>query len=223
MVTAHIQTTDEAGTTDLIDIMTLNIELLRQRETGRYLPGDQRGLYDRYLSNASRPKELWLYSACGSHGCTKNDDVDTIGWAGGYQIDGPASQTRAMPWLAFTYRMSGILSYDTVTQLAHAWEDQYRFTGNGEETLFYPGTPDRIGGRQPIPIESIRMKLLRDGYEDYEYLRFLSEHGGADDARRIARELFPAPFDTTRTDAEIQAARLELATLVARITGGPQP
>jgi hypothetical protein len=67
------------------------------------------------------------------------------------------------------------------------------------------------------------MKLVRDGYEDYEYLAFLADHGRRDEAHRIARALFPAPFDTTRTDAQIQAARRELAALVVEVTGGPRP
>jgi len=44
--------------------------------------------------------------------------------------------------------------------LTTAWTDQYRFGGNGDGTLFYPGTPDRVGGTDPIPIESMRMKIL---------------------------------------------------------------
>ncbi|HYG69982.1 MAG TPA: hypothetical protein VD838_20070 [Anaeromyxobacteraceae bacterium] len=223
MVTTHIQSTDEVGTTDLVDIITLNIEFLHGRADAGYLAGDQRPLYDAFLSSNGRPKALWLYSACGSHGCGRNDDADTVGWAGGYQIDAPASRTRAMPWIAFSYRMGGILYYDTVMQLDRAWDDQYRFYGNGEGTLFYPGTPGRIRGTTPIPLESIRLKLLRDGYEDYEYLAFLEDHGRGADAHRIARALFPAPFDTTRTDAEVQRARRELATIVADLTGGPSP
>jgi hypothetical protein len=69
----------------------------------------------------------------------------------------------------------------------------------------------------------MRLKFLRDGFEDYEYLAYLRDHGAAEDARRIARRLFPAPYDTGRSDAELQAARRELATRVARIAGGPLP
>ena len=51
-------------------------------------------------------KELWLYTACGSHGCSRNDDPYSLGWAG-YDIDAPASQTRAMAWLAYGYGSCG--------------------------------------------------------------------------------------------------------------------
>jgi hypothetical protein len=53
------------------------------------------------------------------------------------------------------------------------WESARFYGGNGDDYMLYPGTPDRIGGRTGIPIESIRFKHLRDGYEDNEYLRLL--------------------------------------------------
>ena len=223
LVTAHIQTVDAAGTSELIDILVVNLEFIHGPDDSPWAVGDQRPLYDRFLDRGDRPKELWLYSACGSHGCTRNDDPYTLGWAGGYQIDGRPSKVRALPWLAFLYRASGLLYYDTVFQLASAWEDQHHYDGNGEGTLFYPGTPDRIGGSTPIPIESMRLKHLRDGFEDHELLVFLRDNGLEAEARRIARDLFPAPFDADRSDEEIQAARRELLRTAGSITGGPVP
>ena len=37
------------------------------------------------------------------------------------------------------------------------WKSVYAFGGNGDGTLFYPGTPERIGGRTHIPVESLRI------------------------------------------------------------------
>ncbi len=220
LVTAHVETATANDALKVVDIMVVNVELL---DGPRGTPWhNQRPLYHAFLADTARAKQLWLYSACGSHGCVRNDPT-TAGWAGGYQIDGPASETRAMPWLAFTYDVSGLIYYDTALQLATAWDDQYRYTGNGEGTLFYPGTPALIGGTHAIPIESLRLKHLRDGLQDYEYLKFLSDNGRAADARRIATALFPAFYDTDRTDEAIAAARLELARLAADVTGGPRP
>ena len=50
------------------------------------------------------------------------------------------------------------------------WKSQVNFGGNGDGNLLYPGTPATIGGTTQIPIESIRLKQIRDGEEDYEYL-----------------------------------------------------
>jgi len=153
LVTAHIQTVLDQSVMHAIDIMVVNLEFLDGPADSPWYPGNQRPLYDAFLAQTDRPRELWLYSACGSHGCTRNDHAYTNGWAGGYQIDAPGAQTRAMPWLAFAYDADAVLYYDTILQLGSAWDDQYRYTGNGEGTLFYPGTPDRIGGSTPIPIE----------------------------------------------------------------------
>lgn len=40
--------------------------------------------------------------------------------------------------------------------------------------MFYPGRPDRIGGATHIPVESLRLKLIREGHKDYEYLLLLT-------------------------------------------------
>lgn len=75
----------------------------------------------------------------------------------------------------------------------NAWTNQFIAGGNGDGTLFYPGSPLKIGGNDVlfvkcllliwivndhvgtthIPIESIRMKQIRDGLEDMEMFRSL--------------------------------------------------
>jgi hypothetical protein len=55
--------------------------------------------------------------------------------------------------------------------------------------LFYPGRPDRIGGKSDIPIESIRLKLIREGMEDYEYLAMLARLDGRQAADRFADQI----------------------------------
>jgi hypothetical protein len=62
------------------------------------------------------------------------------------------------------------------------------------------------------------MKLVRDGVEDYEYLRFLRDHGRDEAAMRVATALFPATYDTSRSDAQVQAARAALANEISLVT-----
>jgi hypothetical protein len=57
---------------------------------------------------------------------------------------------------------------------------------NCDGRLFYPGTPDAIGGPD-IPISCLRMKALREGIEDYEYFYLLDKLGG-----------MPGKFDINR-------------------------
>src|SRR5438552_16738864 len=123
------------------------------------------------------------------------------GWPG-YAIDEPASQPKATGWVQFIYRTTGELYYDVAStrrridpdsgEITRPWQrgEQYYKGGNGDGNLFYPGIPDpaarsikgvpAIGGTHDIPIESIRLKRIRDGEEDYEYLNFLAQHGQAE-------------------------------------------
>lgn len=195
--------------------------------------GNQRPKYNPFLSKrrGRARRSLWLYTSCRSHGCAgvPVDSPSTVGWPG-YAIDAPPSQARAMGWLAFEYRVSGELYYQTTELLPSAWTSQYESGGNGDGTLFYPGTPagrgpsPAIGGRHHIPIESIRLKRIRDGREDYEYLRILGARGRRTAAMRIVKGLFGPPsvamHQTTVDATALEAAREELA---AMITGHPPP
>jgi hypothetical protein len=100
------------------------------------------------------------------------------------------------------------------------------FGGNGDGNLFYPGRPEGydgsedsvIGGRTDIPIESLRLKRIRDGREDYEYLRELRSRGREARARAIAERLIGARDVAVRgatfSQADLDAARCELAELL---------
>ena len=138
----------------------------------------------------ARQNKVWIYNSCEAAAC--NDPGDEgwdypfyNGWAG-YGIDQPASQARAMPWTAFLYDATGELYWGVDYRLGQAWNTcgaggtncLYESGMNGDATLFYPGracTPGTgagcIGGTTDIPVESIRLKRIRDGREDYEYLR----------------------------------------------------
>ena len=67
---------------------------------------------------------------------------------------------------------------------------------NGDGYMYYPGiaasnASHSIGGSTDIPIESARLKHVRDGYEDFEWLTILEKHKG----RAFVLELI-SPFIT---------------------------
>jgi len=72
-------------------------------------------------------------------------------------------------------------------QTTDPWKSVYAFGGNGDGTLQYPGTPTKIGGTTPIAVPSIRLKLIRDGMEDFEYLHALDAVGDGAFATSTAR------------------------------------
>lgn len=183
--------------------------------------------YDRWTAAG---RSLWMYQSCASMGCTPaGSDVhnEWVGWPS-LGIDQPASQARAMSWMTFSYKTSGEYYYESAKQLQTAWTSQWDSDGgnHGDGTLFYPGRPagapgiPAIGGTRQIPIESIRMKRLRDGREDYEYLNKARLLGKEAQARTIALELFPSASQTTRTQDEITVKRAAVAAL---LPGVPSP
>jgi hypothetical protein len=56
--------------------------------------------------------------------------------------------------------------------------------------------------------------------EDYEYLKRLSDLGGAADAQAIAAKLFPHAYETEQSPDALMAARAQLASLIIARTGG---
>jgi glycosyl hydrolase family 123 len=182
----------------------------------------------RYGAFLSRPgKELWWYQSCMSHGCheeascSDEQERDTARGYPSYAIDAPAVLARAMEWLSFSYGVTGELYYDTVAKLDTAWRRNglCGFGGQGDGTLFYPGRPDVIGGTTDVPVETVRLKLLREGMEDYEYLHLLASLGGdRREADEEARRVFPAAPRASETTAEaLYEGRRRIADRIERL------
>jgi uncharacterized protein (TIGR03382 family) len=166
-----------------------------------------------------------------SHGCggtvnmgsPSEADREYTGWPS-YVIDASAVRNRAMQWLAFRYDLSGELYYETTMAYGHdPWTNQWDFSGNGDGTLFYPGTPARIGGTTQIPVASLRLAMIREGMEDYEYLKLVSDLGDPAFARATADALFPRAFETEKSPEALMAARAKLAARIAALSGGAPP
>jgi hypothetical protein len=134
-----------------------------------------------------------------SHGCDPSGVVPPqhraafTGWPD-YVIDAPSTAARAMGALAFANGIAGELYYDVVYsyEFSDPWELQYGFGGNGDGTLYYPGTPARIGGDRDVPVETLRIVQIHRGIQDYEYLALCRKLGDAKLASDEARTLAPA-------------------------------
>ena len=128
-------------------------------------------------------EEIWSYTAlCQGH-------QDTLFW----ELDFPLLNYRIPMWISWRLGVTGLLYWST-TNWASAgdvwtnpltYEDQY----NMEGSLLYPGADAGVQGFIP----SIRLKEIREGLEDYEYLKILAERrsraAAADVVKRIAPEL----------------------------------
>jgi hypothetical protein len=182
--------------------------------------------------------ELWVYESCDTHGCA-GGSVDP--WPT-HVIDSDPVRNRALEWLAFEYGVTGELYYETGYAFGQGnpgpWVTQWAFTGNGDGTLFYPGVPDTsvrsaqsgtpsLGGTHDIPVASMRLKLIREGMEDYEYLVLDQALGG--DALGLASALFPSSAPTPYpgaypTNDALMSARARIAAdIEARNGTTPAP
>jgi MYXO-CTERM domain-containing protein len=130
-----------------------------------------------------------------------------------------------MEWQAWRQKAAGELYYDTTYAYTKgdAWTSQYYFGGNGDGTLFYPGTPAKIGGTSHIPLASLRVKLIREGMEDYEYLKALSDAGDPAMADAEAAALSPKAYQNVSDAAQIDAARHRIALRIEQLTGQTPP
>src|SRR5205807_5534398 len=151
------------------------------------------------------------------------DGSGESGWPS-YAVDTDGTRNRAMEWLSFTYNMQGELYYEmTMSFSGDPWNNQFAFGGTGDGTLFYPGTPAKIGGSTDIPVESLRLKGIRDGMEDYELLNLAAKLGQGDKAMQIAQGVYPKTYQATTTPAALDSARAELAALILHALGKDTP
>jgi len=104
----------------------------------------------------------------------------------------------------------------------------FQFGGNGDGTLVYPGRPDVIGGKTDIPIASIRLKMIRECSEIYEYLKIVSDLGDPTFALQTAKKLFqnanPSIMDgwtysSNKPPEAIYSAREALANQILKLKG----
>ena len=83
----------------------------------------------------------------------------------------------------------------------------------GEGMLVYPGQQVGVKG----VVASMRLKWLRDGVEDYEYVQILKNLGKEDVALQIARGVGPDWTHWTRDAGAIESARQQLGQAINQI------
>jgi hypothetical protein len=172
-----------------------------------------------YTGEKQRGKIVWFYQSCASHGCNGSLKQYFAGWPS-YMIDASGAANRVMQWLAWKYGIAGELYYsmnEGYSSDKNPWTNIRLFGGNGDGTLFYPGRPARIGGHTDIPIESIRLKLIREGMEDYEYLALLAKLAGKHAADEQADRIVKKPYLWESRSTAFLDVRRELGETLDRL------
>ncbi|MBN2090220.1 DUF4091 domain-containing protein [candidate division KSB1 bacterium] len=173
---------------------------------------------------------FWTYN--GGEPGSGSQCIDTDGWA-----------MRSWPWIAWKGQRE-VWHYwdccyftDRVNRRGETdvWKNPLTYDqrpkgdvdyGNGDGTLFYPGQQVAYGiNYLPGPISSFRMKALRRGIQDYEYIWMASKIAPKQQIDSIINQVLPHPvlgdalpgktcyIKTTRPWRD---ARLQLATIIVR-------
>jgi hypothetical protein len=143
-----------------------------------------------------------------------------------WHIDYPLLNYRAPAWIAWRYRIRGLLYWGGMSywrEVEDPWTQAPMYRGRGapqqgdkgivwfgEGSLVYPA---RAAGYDGI-VPTVRLKALRDGIEDYEYMASLERAGRADAARKIVEPLAGSWFAWEKDPAKYAQARARLAALL---------
>jgi hypothetical protein len=156
--------------------------------------------------------EIWSYTALVQRSPRYHPqyqsvkDFDPPYW----HIDRPLTVYRVPTWINYQYGITGLLYWTTVTTVVEPWSNPafaHPRHYNGGGFLFYPGVPCGIDG----PIVSMRMKNLRDGMEDYEYLAILEKLAGKKVVKKIVDTIAPNWWNFSKDPGKFLAARERLA------------
>ena len=130
-----------------------------------------------------------------------------------WEIDFAPINFRIQPgFISQSLSLSGLLYWRADMWPSDPWNNANNtgsFSSNnypGEGMLVYPGEPVGIQGVAP----SMRLKWIRDGVEDYEYVALLKKAGYGDWALQIARRVAPDWTNWTRDPGALESARHEL-------------
>jgi len=126
-----------------------------------------------------------------------------------WEIDFAPINYRIQPgFINQSLKMTGLLYWRADYWTADPWNDVSRYSDSypGEGLLVYPAEQVGIQGVMP----SMRLKWLRDGVDDYDYVQILKENGEAGWALSIAQSIGPDWTNWTRETNALETARQQL-------------
>lgn len=148
-------------------------------------------------------EEIWTYTAlCQGRGVPF------------WQIDFSPVHFRAPFWVNWHYGVKGFLYWSSIYWGAgqDPWTTpHFREQYWGEGMLLYPGKDAGLSG----PAPSIRLKLIREALEDFEYMTLAAGQGHKAQADEIVGSLARSFTDWSQDPEAYMAARAQLADLIA--------
>lgn len=152
--------------------------------------------------------EIWAYTAL-------VQDTYSPKWL----IDFAPINYRIMPgFLSQSLDVTGLVYWSTALWKGDPWNDVDYVDSDGDHNqgeglLIYPGRNVGVKGG----VASMRLKWVREGIEDYEYVQLLKEAGRGDFARQVARSVGADWQHWTKDPAALQEARRRLGEELDRV------
>ena len=84
-----------------------------------------------------------------------------------------AMNTRIWPWVTYALDQQGIEFWRANAAPSVTVPKKFGADCWGDGSLFYKGLPAELGVAEEIPLPALRLKVLRDGIEDFELLAML--------------------------------------------------
>ncbi|KPK35751.1 MAG: hypothetical protein AMK70_04740 [Nitrospira bacterium SG8_35_1] len=170
-------------------------------------------MYDAYTDNINqviqRGEEVWTYNAL-------VQDEYSPKWT----IDFPPINFRIQPgFISQSLDVTGVQYWVFDHWTEDPWNDLTKY-GNeypGDGVFVYPGNMVGISGVAP----GMRLKWIREGIEDWEYVHMLKALGHADFALNITRQVAPDWKNWTRSTDELYAARISLGDKIHQNSAQP--
>jgi hypothetical protein len=155
----------------------------------------------------SAGEEIWSYTAL----CQGRQDTPF------WELDFPLLNYRIPMWISWRFGITGLL-YWSATNWASSrdiWTNPVTYENlyNMEGSLLYPGADAGVQGF----ITSIRLKQIREGLEDYEYLNILAKQQGRAVAQRLVKKIARNWHDWDTDARHLLEAREEIVrSIVAK-------
>jgi hypothetical protein len=239
--TSDLTNMNNNGGSNCIDILTVNVGILEPN--GNNGPaGLTRSTYNSWLAHTNpdgiKPM-LWSYISCYSTPCGPGFG-NPYNYAN-YVIDARPASNRVMEWMTYFHQQTGELYYYSscawtsngwnngcgVAVGNDPWNNQYFSGNNGDGTLAYPSNagatqhvtqPGGAALTTPIWIPSIRLKHMRDGMQDWEYMNLLNQVGlGASVTTQITSWITNS-YTYEYTGTGLMAARQALGQAIHQLT-----
>jgi Domain of unknown function (DUF4091) len=224
LVTTDIVTAASNGGLNAIDWMVVPINVLEPVPSG---PIQSLSSYQTWLAGNSL-RQFWSYQACGDAGTCGNGTAGSSQFTyPNYNVDGTPVANRMMEWMTFFHGQTAELYYYIDSCATHACGyptsttnpivSNYQFGGWGDGTLVYTGSSSYVGTKIPLVLPSMRLKMIRDGVQDYEYLHALTAAGEGSLVNLEVKSVLTNSYTFSNDPAVITAARQALGTALHQL------